>query len=287
MTITWRNVGAPNVGSGTGDMQVGAQLVSAGLKGLSDTAGGLHERGQSKARAELHNSLLDAAMDPDVNEKVFMRKAIDLGKQSGLTPEQSMAQVQAVKGIYDQAGALTEEQQLQVQEIQAEEEAIHANREAQNAAALAQFDQQFPQARRMNEDYTSFNAQGGLPAVMDEIGLRIEDGGDREETLTAIRKAQEKGGYEDFVVAKTIKEMGLDDPGFIFDGSLINSRKFKNRLAFNKKQYSEQSQNWLQRGQLEANLGAENAARIKASRNALTQLQRDFEKENRAIFSGK
>lgn len=286
MAITWQNVGAPNIGSGTGDLSVGADLITSGFKTLSNVAGDLHDRNVSNSRAELHNNLLDIAMDPETNEKAFMRDAVKLGRESGLTPEQSMEQVQAVRNIYDQAGALTEDQQLQVQETQAQEEAIRSNREAENLAALQAFDQRFPQARRLNEEFSSFNAQGGLPAVMDEIGLRIEDGGDRAETLAAVRKAQEAGKYEDFVVAKTIKEMGLDDPGLIFDGSLINSRKFKNRLAYNKKQYTEQSNNWLQRNQLEADLNATNAARIQESREALRQIQADFQKENRAIFAG-
>ncbi len=287
MAITWQNVGAPNIGSGAGDLATGAELVSSGIQTLSDVAGGIHERNVKNSRADLHNNLLDLAMNPETGEKAFMRDALKLGRESGLTPEQSLAQVEQVRGIYDQARSLTGNQQLEIQELQAKEEALRTNREASNQAALASFDQRFPQARRMNEEFTSFNAQGGLPAVMDEIGLRIEDGGDRTETLAAVRKAQEGGDYEDFVVAKTLKEMGLDDPGFVFDGSLINSRQFRNRLAYNKKQYNEQSKNWLDRGQIESALNADNAAQIQASRNALKQVQRDFQKENLAIFSSK
>lgn len=287
MTITWRNVGAPNIGSGTGDQQLGAQLVTSGLNTLGNAAGAMHERNQSKSRAELHNNLLDAAMDPDMNEKLFMRRAIELGKESGLSPEQSMAQVEAVRGIYDQAGALTEEQQLQMQEVQAMEESLRANREAENQAALAQFDQQYPQAKRMHDEYTSFNSQSGLGPVMQDIASRIEDGGDREKTLRTVNELREKGGYEDFVVAKSLQEMGLDDPGFIFDSSLINSRKFKKVLELNQKKFKDYSENWLTRQQMESGLNSDNAARIHAARKALVQLQRDFEKENRSIFAGK
>lgn len=287
MAITWRNVGAPNLGGGATEFATGTDLISSGLDRLADVAGGFQEREKKNARSELHNQLLDLAMNPETNEKAFMRDAIKLGRESGLTPEQSLAQVEQVRGIYDQAGALTEEQQREVGLIQAQEDALRLNREANNQAALASFDQRFPQAKRLNEEFTSFQATGGLGKVMQDVAGRIEDGGDREETLATIRKQQESGNYEDFVVAKTLQEMGLDDPGFIFDGSLINSRKFRDRLQFNQKQYAEQSQNWLRRGQLESDLNATNAAQIQASREALRRIQREYEAENRAIFAGK
>ncbi|AGH57070.1 hypothetical protein VPMG_00083 [Vibrio phage VBP32] len=287
MAITWRNVGAPNVGGGASEFAAGTNLISSGLDRLSDVAGGFQEREKKNSRAELHNELLDLAMNPELNEKAFMRDAIKLGRESGLSPEQSLAQVEQVRNIYNQAGALTEEQQREVSTLQAEEEALRLNREANNQAALAAFDQRYPQAKRLNEEFSSFQSTGGLGAVLQGVAGNIEDGGDREETLSAIRKEQESGNYEDFVVAKTVQEMGLDSPGFIFDSSLINSRKFRDRLKFNQKQYAEQSNNWLRRGQLEADLNATNAAQIRASRDALRQIQKDFEMENRAVFAGK
>lgn len=287
MAITWRNVGAPNVGGGASEFAAGTNLISSGLDRLSDVAGGFQEREKKNSRAELHNELLDLAMNPELNEKAFMRDAIKLGRESGLSPEQSLAQVEQVRNIYNQAGALTEEQQREVGTLQAEEEALRLNREANNQAALAAFDQRYPQAKRLNEEFSSFQSTGGLGAVLQGVAGNIEDGGDREETLSAIRKEQESGNYEDFVVAKTVQEMGLDSPGFIFDSSLINSRKFRDRLKFNQKQYAEQSNNWLRRGQLEADLNATNAAQIRASRDALRQIQKDFEMENRAVFAGK
>lgn len=287
MAITWQNVGTPNLGGGTGEFVAGTNLITSGLDTLSNVAAGFQERNTRNSRAELHNQLLDLAMDPNTNEKAFMRDAIKLGRDSGLTPEQSMAQVDAVRGIYDQAGALTEEQQREISVLQAEEEAIAANRTAQNNAVLAQFDQRYPQARRLGEEYSSFAANGGLGKVLQGIASQIEDGGDREETLSLLTRVQQEGGYEDFVVAKTAQEMGLDQPGLIWDGSLINSRKFKQRLAFNQKQFETQNRNWLQRNQLESDLNATHTAQIRASRDALQRIQRDFEKENRAIFSGK
>lgn len=287
MAITWQNVGAPNVGSGIQAGAIGADMISSGLDRLSTVAGDQHQKNVNNTRADLQNTLLDLTMDPDLGEKQFMSKAISLGKESGLTPDQALAEVGKIKGIYDQASSLTAVQTEKRAQMQQELTSRASYGEEQINLAMKQFDALNPQISQTALDIGAFETQtGGLGEVLATLQSKIEHGDDSADTMAEITKIQEDGGYSDWAVAKSLQELGVEED-YIWDESLLRTKRFKERVQSNEAKFKEAKANTVTRTTRELGMRQAHKENMDNLRNALTEYEKNSRAQNRKDFAGR
>lgn len=285
MAITWQSVAAPSFfDSNQLNIQAGNQ-VTRGLESLGKTAQNIKQQGVTNRQAELQNQLLNLASDSGVGEKEFLGRAIALGKENGLTPQQSLSQIDAIKNVRDQAAALTTDQQLEFDTRKANLEQAAQLSQDTIARALTQFDQQNPQVQLEQSKVDAFAAGGGLGKVFDSVYGGIEDSGDREKTIAAVTDLQLGGNYDDYVLGQTIEQMGVGEEGVIFDSALINSALFKRLLKRNQERFNSFKQNATKRLNLEQTLAQNHSSAIRKQREDLLKFQRDARQANLDGFS--
>lgn len=285
MAITWQSVAAPSFfDSNQLNIQAGNQ-VTRGLESLGKTAQNIKQQGVTNRQADLQNQLLNLASDSGVGEKEFLGRAIALGKENGLTPQQSLSQIDAIKNVRDQAAALTADQQLEFDTRKANlEQATQLSQDA-IARALTQFDQQNPQVQLEQSKVDAFAAGGGLGKVFDNVYGGIEDSGDREKTIAAVTDLQLSGDYDDYALGQTIEQMGVGEEGVIFDSALINSARFKRLLKRNQERFNMFKNNATKRLNLEQTLAQNHSSAIRKQREDLLKFQRDSRQANLDGFS--
>lgn len=287
MAITWQNVAQPNTGGVVSNVANATELVSGGLDRLSQVAGNQRQKQLKNERAELHNSLLDLAVNPDVGEKEFMGKAVRMGKDSGLTPEQAMAEVDRIQSIYNAAGALTEDQKQDTENRRLQIDATIQAGQVSIANALKQFDNRNPQLNLVSQDIEAFNTEpGGLANVMQELRGQIEHKDDAVFTIEELNKLQADGNYSDWAVAKTIKELGVESPNWLWDASLVDSGAYKKRLKANQEKYDQGLLNSEKRASRKAQLQLDHARNVSKLQEELQEFIRNTQSQNRQNFAG-
>lgn len=285
MAITWQSVAAPSFGAANQLAVQGGNQVTRGLESLANTAGRIRDQGVKNSQAELQNQLLSLATDSNVGEKQFLAQAIKLGRESGLTPEQSLSQIDSIKGVRDQAAALTTDQQLEFDNMSANlDQALQLSQDSIDRA-LQQFDQQNPQVNLEQSKLDAFQAGGGLGALMEQVYGGIEDSGDRQETREEVLRLKNTGNYDDYVVGQVIQQLGVGEEDAIFDFALINSKRFKDALKAEQARFDSFKNNATSRLKLQQDLQRAHANAIRQQRNELLEFQKNARQSNLQSFS--
>ncbi len=279
-TPTWKNVGA-NISSPVRDLAYANEVQN---QGMNQIRSGIREASTTNQRAELHNSLLNNAMNPDIGEKEFMASALVLGKDSGLTPEQSFAEIERVQGIFDRINDFTTTQKDTVSNMRENMQLTLQEMQQGADSALAQFDAANPQASTIINDMTQFNQKGGLGTAIQEILADVEHGDDASKTADVINRVAEESQANPYAVAEALRRTKLAEPNLIWDSTLINSKKFRNRVDAVQGDIN----NWMEAARVRSQQqNALNSAIAERQRNMSDQIV-DFEEslreENRNVF---
>jgi hypothetical protein len=286
MAITWQNVSAPNLGNPASTLAAGSNLVSSGLDRLSQVAQSQANKEIKNDRASLHSALLDSALNSGGDEKVFLRDSLKLAENSGLTPEQGLQEVDAVRGILNQMVAPTVQQQEQ---LQLEADRINSLNEVGETtlhSMLKSFDIRNPQAVRTASEVEAFQQNGGLDAVWSGFSSRFKEADDEYKTRKAINNLIADKGYDDFVVARVLERAALKDESFgPWGASRINSKQFRDQLDEEQDKFNQALQNSEIRMNMENNFRNAHTANIQAARDNLKALSDQIRKENLSVFT--
>lgn len=285
MPITWQSVAAPSFGAENQLAVQAGNQVTRGIESLGKSARNIEKQQVTNRQADLQNQLLSLAANPDVGEKQFLAQAIKLGKENNLTPKQALSQIEEIKGVRDQAAALTTEQQLEYDNRKANIDAAAQLSSDAIKHALFQFDQQNSQLVQEQAKVNAFSAGGGLGTVMEKVYGGIEDDGDRQETREAVLKWRQENNYDDYVVAQTVEQFGVGEEGVLFDGTLFDDAKFKRALKFNQERFELMKNKAIERRQLQQNLEQLHAKDLKQKRDELLAYQRETTQGNLKGFS--
>lgn len=284
MAITWQSVSTPNFNASNNLAVNAGNNITGGIDRLAQSAKGIADQQKSQTHAEFQHELLDLSMNPDLNKNEFLSQALQMSKKNNLDPNQALKQIESIRNVRNTAEALDTDQQLQFDNMQSSLSNLQQLGQQNVQTQLQAFDQRNPQVRQTALDLSTFEAGGGLGNIVQELYGGIEDTGDREETSDVFNKLRQK--YDnDFVVAQALQEVGLGEVGFILDGSLLNSSKFKKALAFHQKRMDTFQKNAEARKSLENVLTNKLQQDLQKGRSDLEKWNRDTKANNLRSFS--
>ncbi|AUR87174.1 hypothetical protein HYP58_gp28 [Vibrio phage 1.097.O._10N.286.49.B3] len=284
MAVTWQSVSAPNFSASNNLAVAAGNTITGGIDRLAQSAQGVADQQKAATHAEFQHNLLDLSMNPDLNKNEFLSQALQMSKANNLDPNQAMKQIESIRNVRNTAESLDGDQQLEFEGMQASLNGLQEVGQQNIRAQLEAFDQRNPQVRQTSLDLNTFEAGGGLGSILNEMYGSIEDTGDREETSTTFNKIR-KDYDNDFVVAQALQEVGLGEVGFIFDSSLLDSKKFKDSLAFHQKRMDTYQKNAEARTALQGVLQQQLGSDIQTGREDLAKWHRDTKANNLKSFS--
>ncbi|AUR82616.1 hypothetical protein NVP1026O_025 [Vibrio phage 1.026.O._10N.222.49.C7] len=284
MAITWQSVSAPNFNASNNLAVAAGNTITGGIDRLAQSAQGVADKQKASTHAEFQHNLLDLSMNPDLNKNEFLSKALQMSKANNLDPNQAMKQIESIRNVRNTAESLDGDQQLEYEGMQASLNGLQESGQQNIRAQLEAFDQRNPQVRQTSLDLNTFEAGGGLGSILNELYGSIEDTGDREKTSNTFNKVRQD--YDnDFVVAQALQEVGLGEVGFLFDSSLLDSKKFKDSLTFHQKRMDTYQKNAESRTSLQNVLQQKLSSDIQTGRENLEKWHRDTKANNLKSFS--
>ncbi|AUR82508.1 hypothetical protein NVP1152O_026 [Vibrio phage 1.152.O._10N.222.46.E1] len=284
MAITWQSVSAPNFNASNNLAVAAGNTITGGIDRLAQSAQGVADKQKASTHAEFQHNLLDLSMNPDLNKNEFLGKALQMSKANNLDPNQAMKQIESIRNVRNTAESLDGDQQLEYEGMQASLNGLQESGQQNIRAQLEAFDQRNPQVRQTSLDLNTFEAGGGLGSILNELYGSIEDTGDREKTSNTFNKVRQD--YDnDFVVAQALQEVGLGEVGFLFDSSLLDSKKFKDSLTFHQKRMDTYQKNAESRTSLQNVLQQKLSSDIQTGRENLEKWHRDTKANNLKSFS--
>lgn len=284
MAITWQSVSTPNFNASNNLAVQAGNTITGGIDRLAKSAQGVADRQKASTHAEFQHDLLDLSMNPDLNKNEFLSQALQMSKANNLDPNQALKQIESIRNVRNTAEQLDGDQQLEFDNMQNNLTNLQQVGQQNIQSQLEAFDQRNPQVRQTALDLNTFEAGGGLGSILNEMYGSIEDTGDREETSDTFNKLRQEYG-NDFVVAQALQEVGLGEVGFVWDGSLINSKKFKSALNFHQKRMDTYQKNAEARTTLQNVLSNKLNADLQKGRSDLEKWNRDTKASNLRSFS--
>lgn len=286
MPITWNNVGQPNLGNPATSLGLGSELLTGGLDRLSNVVEGQQDKVVKKDRATLHAALLDSALKSGGDEKQYLKSSLDLAKESGLTPEQGMAEVEAVRGTLNEMLKPTSEQQEQLTNEQQKISELDTLGQNTLNSMLKSFDLRNPQAMQTVTEMNAFNQNGGIDTVWSGLSSRFKEVDDEYQTRKKINKIAMDGGYDDFVLSRVLEKAALKDESFGWWGSnRINTKQFKDQLAAEKERLDKALKNSEVRQSMQLNFMNGHQQNIQNARENLKALQKQIREQNMGVFT--
>ena len=285
VTPTWQSSGSgPNFGASNALAISAGNTVVGGIDRLAKSAKGFADKQKANTFAGFQNDLLDMSLNPDLNENKFLGQAIRLGKEQGLDPAQSLKAVAATNQVREQIVGMKGPQQQEFNLLKQQLADAKSQGEADNALALADWDLGNPGLQDYQRTVQDFKEGNGIVGAIDAAVAGVPD----IEDLGTIRKSfldfqtNNPGKYKDEVLARTIKEVGVEhDEDFFSDtDSYINSEAFTSRLKRNQKEYDKGKLLSLARRRKESELGQALIESLNAANKRVLSYQDITRKQN-------
>ena len=290
VTPTWQSSGSgPNFMASNALAISAGNTVVGGIDRLAKSAKGFADKQKANTFAGFQNDLLDMSLNPDLNENKFLGQAIRLGKEQGLDPAQSLKAVAATNQVREQIVGMKGPQQQEFNLLKQQLADAKSQGEADNALALADWDLGNPGLQDYQRTVQDFKEGNGIVGAIDAAVAGVPD----IEDLGTIRKSfldfqtNNPGKYKDEVLARTIKEVGVEhDEDFFSDtDSYINSEAFTSRLNRNQKEYEKGNLLSLVRRRKESALGQALIESLSAANKRVLSYQDITRKQNMRDFT--
>ena len=290
VTPTWQSSGSgPNFMASNALAISAGNTVVGGIDRLAKSAKGFADKQKANTFAGFQNDLLDMSLNPDLNENKFLGQAIRLGKEQGLDPAQSLKAVAATNQVREQIVGMKGPQQQEFNLLKQQLADAKSQGEADNALALADWDLENPGLQDYQRTVQDFKEGNGIVGAIDAAVAGVPD----IEDLGTIRKSfldfqtNNPGKYKDEVLARTIKEVGVEhDEDFFSDtDSYINSEAFTSRLNRNQKEYEKGNLLSLVRRRKESALGQALIESLSAANKRVLDYQSNTRKQNMRDFT--
>ena len=284
VTPTWQSGSGPNFMASNALAISAGDTVVGGIDRLAKSAKGFADKQKANTFAGFQNDLLDMSLNPDLNENKFLGQAIRLGKEQGLDPAQSLKAVAATNQVREQIVGMKGPQQQEFNLLKQQLADAKSQGEADNALALADWDLGNPGLQDYQRTVQDFKEGNGIVGAIDAAVAGVPD----IEDLGTIRKSfldfqtNNPGKYKDEVLARTIKEVGVEhDEDFFSDtDSYINSEAFTSRLKRNQKEYDKGKLLSLARRRKESELGQALIESLSAANKRVLSYQDITRKQN-------
>lgn len=291
MALTWQSVAAPQFGAANQQMNRGLDRINQGLQGFRNVVNQEIATDKAEDEASFQHKLLDIGATPEVDEKAFLSEALKLGKESGLTPKESLAQINIAKDVLEEKASLSTEQQNEYEGLQSQVDAVREQATAFNAGKMLEFDQKNPTsfATSLQQQYGEGTSIGqALAPLWNEVstsqwfdGIGDQSGEDLKDSMTEIIDSDEFSGINGMVVAEAIKRTGVNKAEW-FGADGVNVDTFKKNLRTIYNQYIRENSNLVNRRAHQTSLESAANKEIMRYQQHATDYYRNTRKQNRS-----
>jgi len=256
------------------------------ISNIQDIAQGIAEDNKSKSNAAFQNDLLNLSMDGSINEKEFLAKALERGRNRDLSPDQLMNQISSIQGVRSEASKLTEDQQMQFDSMSGAAESAQLQGADMINNRLREFDRNNPTGfvQGLQDEYGAGYSTG---QALSELFGKLEDTqwfgqGSGKQLQEVFSKWQannpDVSGLE---VAEALKRTGIEKAQW-WGNDEFNMDRFKNNLATVSKQFNKEIDNGTRRDALNTSLNNSLDSQIAQLQKQATEFYKGAKKDNLA-----
>jgi hypothetical protein len=291
--ITWQSVAAPDFRSSNALLTTGQAQVSQGLGDIGGQVNAFASKQKTDAKdktiEDMQHSLLSFSTQDGIDEKDILAKGLKIGKDLGLSPTESIAQVGIVSDVYNKSGTLTEDQSLEFEGLTSQVDAAKQQGANYLKNVLTSFDQENPSsyATSLKTQY----GEGLSPGQAIEQGtagfkgsqwfnlMGGETGQDLKIAIADMLKLDDFKNVDGAVVAEAFKRTGVDEGGW-FDKDGLNLTFFEENLKTINDRYKQENDNLTLRLVKEQQVSSDIQSKISALEKNATDYYRSTKKSN-------
>lgn len=285
MAITWQNVAQPNLGSPVADMAAASEMMGQGFSQVGKVFDNYRAKQTSNARADLHASLMDIAMNAN-DEREYLKQALSLGKQSSLTPDQTLAEVATVGGTLNKMLEPTGAEKEEIAQMEQEHKILTESGLAAIEDRMKIFYSQNPGAKAYQVEMNEFEAGGGSYGDVLE-NVKFQDGDDAALSAEMVSNLKNEYGFSDLVVARAIKRVKPDDGNPFFDLSNYDYDALLNAMKDEKKTVDKMKMNYERGVAEERDMKNKYFDKILLSSQAIKDRKKQIKDDARAYYASK